>query len=269
MFCRYCGQKIEDDSVFCSSCGKTLGGAAPESNTCRENAYEAVTRESNTYEAAPNGINAHEANTYQASTHRANVFSGQTDIVSFLRARMANRPIWRTLYIVVFCLWVLSAILMCVDWISVELFGYSISANVFTVLEINDELAVAEEYFEDGNPFEKIAATINGGLIVAVLLVAASIILFVKENEICCLTGIAASAVMLWFSAGTLNAVGKLPFSYGLFIKISSAPTILLIVNIVAVILLIISFLKNPGSISAKFKNLLTKFSSDIGLTKN
>ena len=31
MFCKFCGNQIDDDAVFCSKCGKNLGGpAAPE-----------------------------------------------------------------------------------------------------------------------------------------------------------------------------------------------------------------------------------------------
>jgi zinc-ribbon domain len=30
MFCRYCGARVEADSLFCSKCGKKLAGAAPE-----------------------------------------------------------------------------------------------------------------------------------------------------------------------------------------------------------------------------------------------
>lgn len=39
MFCKYCGKKIDDDSVFCRFCGKKINGDKVKEND-HENTYE-------------------------------------------------------------------------------------------------------------------------------------------------------------------------------------------------------------------------------------
>ena len=52
MYCKHCGKFIDDDSKFCSSCGKSqsfIGSSCERSQASRENS-----RKSGTYKA-PNG----------------------------------------------------------------------------------------------------------------------------------------------------------------------------------------------------------------------
>ena len=36
MFCKYCGNNIADDYIFCPACGKNLGGDAPQQYTSQQ-----------------------------------------------------------------------------------------------------------------------------------------------------------------------------------------------------------------------------------------